>query len=69
MIFKGVIFKKDQDYFVHTQNKSLRQKVYPLAKNTLYDLLLETEVYFELIPNNIEDDEQVEFTARFVSKT
>jgi hypothetical protein len=67
MIYKGIVFSKGSNYFVHTQDKSLKQKVY-LSGSALEDLL-EQEIYFELIPNQEELDEQVTYTARFVSKT
>ena len=69
MIYKGVVFKRGNEYFIHTQDKSLSQKVYPLVKNILYDLLLELEVFFELTIVQEELDEQITYEARFLSKT
>ena len=69
MIYKGTVFKRYDDYFVHTEDKSLKQKVYSLPKDILHDLLLEQMVYFELIANQEELDEQITYTARFVAKS
>jgi hypothetical protein len=61
MNFTGTVMKLDDDFFVVTKDERVKQKVYPLYKGMYFD---NQELEFELIPNNLESDEQVEYTAR-----
>lgn len=62
MELQGIVIKRGNDFFIQTKDERVKQKVYPLSygcKATEGDT-----VNFELIPNNSELDEQVEYTAR-----
>ena len=65
MNFQGVVIKRQNDFFVQTNDERVKQKVYPISNNST---TTEGEtIDFELIPNNSESDEQVEYIARRIN--
>jgi len=65
MNFQGVVIKRQNDFFVQTNDERVKQKVYPLSS---YSTAIEGEtIDFKLIPNNSESDEQIEYIARRIN--
>jgi hypothetical protein len=69
MTYQGQIFKRGDDYFVHVNNDTLKQKVYPLShvQINFIDRFNSEIVEVQLIPNQGELDEQLEYTARIIN--
>jgi hypothetical protein len=68
-MYIGEIIAIGNSYFVHLPSVPFRQKVYPisgLAAMHVIDKHDSKIVECELIPNNCESDEQVEYVARIV---
>lgn len=68
-MYQGEIFKKGDQYFVNLLNSKLAQKTYPLSKIQSLKIIDSQEskiVEVELVPNQEELDEQVEYTARLI---
>ena len=68
-MYRGKIVNIGNSYFVHVINASIKQKIYPLSNLSAINILDSQDSKFvkvELIPNNSESDEQVEYIARIV---
>lgn len=68
-MYRGEIVNIGNSYFVHVIDAPIKQKVYPLSSLSAMKILDSQDSKFvevELIPNNSESDEQVEYTARIV---
>jgi hypothetical protein len=69
-MYIGEIVNIDNSYFVYVPSAPLKQKVYPLSSVQAMNILNNQDskiVEVELIPNNTELDEQVEYTARIIN--
>jgi hypothetical protein len=67
-MYIGEIVAIGNSYFVYLPSTPLKQKVYPLSSSDAEKaLVLGKTVECELIPNNSELDEQVEYTARIIN--
>jgi hypothetical protein len=69
-MYIGEIVNIGNSYFVHVPSAPLKQKVYPLSSISAMNILDNQDskiVEVELIPNNSESDEQVEYTARIIN--
>jgi hypothetical protein len=69
-MYIGEIVAIGNSYFVHIPSAPTKQKVYPLSSISALNILDNQEskiVECELIPNNQELDEQVEYTARIIN--
>lgn len=69
-MYIGEIVNIGNSYFVYVPSVPLKQKVYPVSSNQAIDILNTQDnkvVEVELIPNNAELDEQVEYTARIIN--
>jgi hypothetical protein len=68
-MYIGEIVAIGNSYFVHLPSVPFKQKVYPVSGLAAMHILDKQDsriVECELIPNNVESDEQVEYTARIV---
>lgn len=67
MKFTGTVVKRaDNDFIVITEDERVKQKIYPLS---YYSTATDGDIIdFELIPNNSESDEQIEYIARKLFK-
>ena len=67
-MYIGEIVSIGNSYFVYLPSTPLKQKVYPLSSVDAEKALVNGKVVeCELIPNNAELDEQVEYTARIIT--
>jgi hypothetical protein len=69
-MYIGEIVNIGNSYFVYVPSVPLKQKVYPVSSSQAIDILDTQDnkvVEVELIPNNSELDEQVEYTARIIN--
>jgi hypothetical protein len=69
-MYIGEIVNIGNSYFVYVPSVPLKQKVYPVSSSQAIDILDTQDnkvVEVELIPNNAELDEQVEYTARIIN--
>jgi hypothetical protein len=69
-MYIGEIVNIGNSYFVYVPSTPLKQKVYPLSSVQAMNILDNQDskiVEVELIPNNAELDEQVEYTARIIN--
>ena len=69
-MYIGEIVNIDNSYFVYVPSVPLKQKVYPVSSSQAIAILNTQDnktVEVELIPNNAESDEQVEYTARIIN--
>jgi hypothetical protein len=69
-MYIGEIVNIGNSYFVYVPSVPLKQKVYPVSSSQAIDILDTQDnkvVEVELIPNNTELDEQVEYTARIIN--
>lgn len=65
---KGFITFKGGEFWITTNNESVRQKTYLVSVNTQPKVVDRKKEYdFEIIPNNSESDEQVEYIARITN--
>jgi len=70
LMYIGTIVSIGNSHFVHLPSAPTKQKVYPLSSISALNVLDKQDskiVECELIPNNGELDEQVEYTARIIN--
>ena len=69
-MYIGEIVNIGNSYFVYVPSVPLKQKVYPVSSVSAMNILDTQDskiVEVELIPNNSELDEQVEYSARIIN--
>jgi hypothetical protein len=67
-MYIGEIIAIGNSYFVYLPSTPLKQKLYPLSTSDAEKALVNGKIVeCELIPNNSELDEQVEYTARIIT--